>query len=87
MEKRTPVKIYEVAMICDQCNEGNMKFTQGQTNHPQFKFVHVCEKCGAIAHTERPYPYLFVEKIVLTGIKGGKELNIVDSNIINRWFF
>ena len=59
MEKRKPVDTYQVNLYCDMCG-GLMELPEPSvvlcTYPPQYEYH--CVKCGNIAISSRPYPYL-----------------------------
>lgn len=58
MEKRTELKvrIFRIEMMCDKCNEGQMKPTGMvyETYPPQYP--HKCDKCGYENTFDEVYP-------------------------------
>lgn len=61
MEVTKEVKVVEVNMKCDECNEGLMEATGDSvcltTLPPQTSYRHKCSKCGRTDMYSIKYPY------------------------------
>jgi len=72
-EKQYPGRVVYIEFDCDKCGTGKMVYTGGQTDHPVFKFVHVCNQCSAVLHAKHAYPVVQFEKVEMKPVSGGKK--------------
>jgi hypothetical protein len=62
-EIKVDVKVVEVDMVCDGCNEGKMR-SNGivYSTYPE-QYPHVCTKCSRSMTYQVRYPYIAYEKV------------------------
>jgi rubrerythrin len=63
MEERKEVKAFKVAMICERCNEGEMKYTGITFSTDPPKYQHQCPVCGYKKSYTKIYPNVEYEVV------------------------
>ena len=57
MEKTFLMKVVEVRLYCDECNEPMEYHGEITKAYMSYDYVYRCPKCGCTHRTERKYPY------------------------------